>query len=199
MLNHNYKKKKTSRNYEVESHNSITGLVIMRHYVRTAGKSLLGCASDWADPQFVLVVPPLSCSQDHLCQSASNRIIQPLTFVSWLASSLRLCVKAVVRVKIAHATLQSKNESAGVTASCLSASSVLGITHSVSVDGKHGLGFWQAGRVIDFTDPCLSSAFPQVQTANTRPVLTNLEWWNRDVMTLSVSALLSPAVSSKDE
>lgn len=49
------------------------------------------------------------------------------------------------------------------------ASSVLGISHSVSIDGKHGLSLWQAGRVVDFTDPRLTSAFPQVQTAQKRP------------------------------
>lgn len=43
--------------------------------------------------------------------------------------------------------------------------SVLGISHAISVDGKHGLSLGQAGRVIDLTDPRLSSAFPQVQPA----------------------------------
>lgn len=42
------------------------------------------------------------------------------------------------------------------------ASSVFGVTYSVSVDGKHGLSLWQAGRVVDLTDPSFSSALPQV-------------------------------------
>lgn len=45
-------------------------------------------------------------------------------------------------------------------------SSVFGITHTICIDGKHGLSLWQARGVVDFTDPCLASAFPQVQTAN---------------------------------
>lgn len=125
------------------------------------------------------------CSLDHLIDSASisikpNHMIPDLRlFVTSLSViiSLRLCVKAIALMNVAHKT-QPKNESAGVaniyhhpTASCLSASSVLGITHSISVDGKHGFSLWQAGWVVDFTDPRLSSAFPQVQTAKTIPVL----------------------------
>lgn len=86
----------------------------------------------------------------------------------------------------------------------LPARSVLGIAHPVGVDGKHGLGLWQAGRVVDFADPCLASAFPQVQSANTRPVFANLMQnkidvaanamnWHRDTR---VHALLCPSVSS---
>lgn len=45
-------------------------------------------------------------------------------------------------------------------------SSVFGIAHAVSIDGKHGLSLWQARGVVDFADPRLASAFPQVQTAN---------------------------------
>lgn len=52
-------------------------------------------------------------------------------------------------------------------------SSVLGITHSVSINGKHGFSLRQAGRIVDFTDPRLSSAFPQIQTANTSTRVTH--------------------------
>lgn len=124
-----------------------------------------------------------------LRQSASNWMKQPLTFVSWLPSSLRLCVREGGRGMNARVDTH-------VTASFLSAGSILGITHSISIDGKHGLGLWQAGRVVDFTDPRFSSTFPQVQTINVRPVLTNLEWWNCDVMTFSVSTLLVPCLST---
>lgn len=48
------------------------------------------------------------------------------------------------------------------------AGSVLSVSDTIGVDGEHGLCFWQAGRVVDLADPRLSSAFPQVQTANTR-------------------------------
>lgn len=48
------------------------------------------------------------------------------------------------------------------------AGSVLSVPDTIGVDGEHGLCFWQAGRVVDLADPRLSSAFPQVQTANTR-------------------------------
>lgn len=58
-----------------------------------------------------------------------------------------------------------------MSTSCLPARSVLGIAHSISVNGEHGFGLWQAGRVVDLTNPCLSTSFPQVQTAGNREVL----------------------------
>lgn len=41
--------------------------------------------------------------------------------------------------------------------------SVFSISHSVSIDSKHGFSLGKTRRVIDFTDPGLTSAFPQVQ------------------------------------
>lgn len=163
--------------------------------VRTAEKSLLCCVSEWTDLQTIhLFLPPLSCSHDNL-MSISIKLNQTTPDLCLLITqqSEALCEGRRQGQDCTHTTLHSTNESASVTASCLPVGSILGVTHSVSIDGKHGLSLWQARRVVDFTDPRLSSAFPQVQTKNTRPVLTNLEWWNRDVMTFSVPTLLSPA------
>lgn len=83
-------------------------------------------------------------------------------------------MKLGVWAEIANATLRI-SEGAASRCDCFLARSVLGIAHPVGIDGKHGLGLWQAGRVIDFADPRLTSAFPQVQSANTRAVFANLD------------------------
>lgn len=41
--------------------------------------------------------------------------------------------------------------------------SVFSISHSIGIDSKHSFGLGKTRRVVDFTDPGLTSAFPQVQ------------------------------------
>lgn len=47
-------------------------------------------------------------------------------------------------------------------------SSLFSISHSISVDGKHGFGLGKAGRVVNLTDPGFASAFSQVQSVGRR-------------------------------
>ena len=41
---------------------------------------------------------------------------------------------------------------------------VLGISNTISINGKHGLSLWQTWRVVNLANSCLPSSFPQIQS-----------------------------------
>lgn len=51
----------------------------------------------------------------------------------------------------------------GSLPSCNNLLSVFGVTDSVSINSKHGLGFRKTWRIIDFTYSCFPTTFPKIQ------------------------------------
>lgn len=104
----------------------------------------------------------------------SHQIRSSLRFID-IYSYASVATDCLDRLSQTNKTWQCDETNTRRSSRCAShpAASVLGIAHSVSVDGKHGFSLRQAGRVIDFTDPRFSSALPQVQAVKKRALLVS--------------------------